>query len=67
MSEDSSPIISGVKLADDRKLDFEKDILPGLIHLGERAQEKGFKKQTQKITVRKSPFMIVLVSDVHGK
>lgn len=58
--------ISGSTLNSDRKLNFEKDILPALINTGNRAQEKLNVKKTQYIRINRLPFMIVPLSDIHG-
>jgi predicted phosphodiesterase len=60
------PTVHGVTLNSERKLDFEKHVLPNLINLGKRAQDKMQAKAGQTITVNKLPFMLCLMSDIHG-
>lgn len=58
------PEIAGVMLDDD--INFETDILPNLIKLGERSQKKVEQKKLASITMPSRPFAIAIMSDVHG-
>ena len=46
--------------------DFEKDILPYLKSIGERALEKTEAQSNQSITINSDAFALVILSDVHG-
>jgi predicted MPP superfamily phosphohydrolase len=46
--------------------DFEKDILPYLKNIGERAKEKNESQGHQQIKISGDAFAIVMLSDIHG-
>lgn len=48
-------------------VDFEKEILPLMMKVGHRAQQKNKKEETATIEIRGSqPFAVAFMSDVHG-
>jgi predicted phosphodiesterase len=62
--EINKPIISG--LTPEVHHDFEKDILPYLKMIGNRAIEKNSIERNQTITMPDGPFAIAMLSDIHG-
>ena len=46
--------------------DFEADILPYLIKIGQQAKTKTEREKIQKITMPNKPFMLAIMADVHG-
>ena len=51
----------------DEHVDFESEILPYLVQIGERAKQKNITDRQQTITVPgNKPFAIALLSDIHG-
>lgn len=59
------PEIEGITA--EENVDFEKEIMPYLEKIGQRALGKNQRERTQKIKVKGfAPFAIVMLSDVHG-
>ncbi len=58
------PIIEGITA--DENTDFEKEILPYLMHIGDKAKDKTEKEKEQIIDMGDKPFAIAILSDVHG-
>ena len=50
----------------DERTDFEGDILPYLIKIGEKAKQKNLDENKQLITLTDGPFALALLSDIHG-
>jgi predicted MPP superfamily phosphohydrolase len=59
-----TPKIIGIMPED--KVDFETEIMPYLIKVGERAKEKNKAETNQVITMPNKPFAIALLADIHG-
>jgi hypothetical protein len=59
-----SPQIQGITA--EERVNFEGDIMPYLIKIGERAKQKNEVEANQTITMPDRPFALCVLSDMHG-
>jgi hypothetical protein len=58
------PVIEGITASE--RVNFEGDIMPYLIKIGERAKEKNIVESEQVIEMPDGPFAIAMLSDIHA-